>query len=250
MYWTYRGVRLPDHLEFTKTNEAKLDQAGIPYAYMPKYRIRFQAVIDDTGTPAGNQAAMTAEMLAIEALFSVNFGDLILFDDNDQPTVHRLMNAETFGGVKVLSRPGAPTSFGAEYSTYHTFEVMLGAEQNANPAAGGEQIINWVESIEYRGTGGPRRVWTEFTEGDPQQDIVAQRTTIKAVQRGAARALGTYPIPRPLFPLEVEHEDERIYVPGSPEYLGNGAYAYYPLTWAYFFEFANPAFNNPTGRPQ
>jgi len=249
VYWKYNNYRLPDEMSFVYTCRAKLDAGGVPYAYMPEYRLRGQMVIDDQGTAAANQTAMTVAMTALRNAFSVNFGDLILYDDNDQPTVHRMLTRETLGGVKVMSRPEAPTSYGGEYGAFHTFEVVLASEVAAN-ASNPNAVINWTESVDYVGTGGPRKVWTEFIDGDPQLDQVAQRTTIKAVQRGAARTLGAYPRPVPIYPIDVEHEDQRIWSPGSPEYLGNGAYAYYPATWAYFFEFANPQFGNPTGRPQ
>lgn len=250
MYAKYGNYRFDDDsVALNYTCAAKLDSGGVPYAYMPRYKLRGEVRIDDTGTVAGNQAAMTTKLRELEAAFSQQFKDFGFYDNSGRLTAHRLLNSETLGGVKVLTRIEYPDSTGAEYSTYRTFEVTLGGDV-AITASNPNTIVNWAEVVEYQGTGGPRRVWTEFVEGDPQNDIVCQRTTIKCVQRGTARAIGAYPRPTPLYPLEVEHEDLRIWSPGTPEFMGNGVNAYYPASWAYFFEFANPQFQNPTGRPQ
>ena len=251
MYYQYGNYRFDDDaVSSVFTCPAKLDSNGIPYAYSPQFKLSGWISITDTGTVAGNQAAMTAKLAEFEAAFSRQFQNFALYDNAGNLTAHKLINAQTLGGVKILTRPEYPVGAGAEYTTYRSFSLTLGAEIAVSPQQGTNAVIEWQETLTFIGTGGPRRVWQEFIEDNPENQVVAQRTTIKAIQRGSAIGFGDYlAFPAPLYPLEVEHEDQRVYERGTPNAKGAGVFKYYPSSWSYSFEFANPAFGNPTGRP-
>lgn len=253
MHWSYNGYSFDENaVSFEKTGPALLDSGGVPYAYNVQYKLRGDVRITDQGSAAANQAAMTTKLLALEAALSVNFGDLILYDDNNLPTVHRLINSETLGGVKVLTAVEYPTSFGAEYSTYRTFQVTVGCQVAAPASASNGSVIDWTESLTFVGTGGERKVWHEYLEGDPDYDVTAQRTTVKAIQAGSARGFADYlAFPAPLFGPDKEHLDQRIYKRDTPSYMAAGTLRYFPTSWQYFFEFAasSGVTANPTPRP-
>lgn len=251
MYVKYGDYQFDDDaVWYAYTCPAKLDSNGVPYAYSPQYKLSGWISITDTGTVAGNQAAMTAKLALFEAAFAKQFQNFGFYDNAGNLTVHKLINAQTLGGVKVLTRPEYPDSRGAEYSTFRSFTLTLGADVPLSAQQGPNAVVEWQETLTYIGTGGPRRVWQEFIEDNPENQVVAQRTTIKAIQRGSAIGFGDYiAFPAPLYPLEVEHEDQRIFERGTPQAKGAGVFKYYPSSWSYFFEFANPQFGNPTGRP-
>ena len=254
MRWYYGSYALPENdVDFSFTSPAKLDPSGVPFAYLPRYVLDGRLSIADTGTVAGNQAAMTVAIAELEAAFRVPFQDLIFRDDAGNATPHKLINNETTGGVKVLSAVEYPFSRGAEYTTYRNFRVTLGAEiPDPSAAAGGSgPILRWRESLTYIGTGGRRWVSQEYVEGDPDHQQVAQRTSIRAIQEGSAMGYNAWvPFPPGLYPIEVEHEEMRVYRKDRPTSFVNGVETEWPSSWQYHFEFNDPANGNPTGRPQ
>lgn len=253
MRWKYGSYLLPENdVDFSFTSPAKLDPSGVPYAYLPRYVLDGTIRITPTGTDAGNQTAMTAALVELEAAFAQNYQDLIFYDDSSVATIHKLINNETTGGVKVLSRVEYPYARGAEYSTYRTFRVTLGAEIPDQASVGGAgPIIRYRESLTYIGTGGRRWVAQEYIEGEPDHQQVAQLSSIRAVQEGSALGYAAYvPFPPGLYPTEVEHEEQRVYRRETAQKFVNGVETEWPSSWQYFFEFNNPGNGNPTGRPR
>lgn len=251
MYWKYGNYRFDDHaVSFVKRMPPIRDNAGVIYQWAPEYTLTGEIRIADTGTVAGNQAAMTAKLAEFEAAFSQQYKDLVFYDDAGNPTVHKLLNQQTLGGVKLLTNIEYPTSQGAEYAISRTFQITIGAEVSANQGGGGSGVVNWFESLTFEGTGGKRSVWQTMIEGPPIRQQVAQFTTIRAVQSGnAVGNIGYIPFPAPIYGSDVEHEDRRVWKRSTPQNFGGNGGTNYPSEWAYFFEFANPAFGNPTGRP-
>ena len=250
MYYQYGNYRFDDDaVSSVFTCPAKLDSNGIPYAYSPQYKLSGWISITDTGTVAGNQAAMTVKLAEFEAAFAVQFQNFGFYDNAGNLTAHKLINAQTLGGVKVLTRPEYPIGAGAEYTTYRSFSLTLGAEVSAFPGQGGNRITEWDEVVSYRGTGGKRRAEQEYIDDPPELQDVAQFTFIRCVQRGSAVGLSAYPTPAaPLFPLDLENEPERGITLGSPQST-NGQQRYFPISWEYSFRFASAQFRYPTPRP-
>lgn len=251
MIVAYGNYQLDDNSAgWVISSRAKLDSSGTPYAYSEEYKLNIRVEVEDTGNAQADQAALTAKLQAIQDAFAVPFKDLIVYDNFGQQTVHKLINSQTLGGVKPLTRLEYPVGMGAEYSTFRNCTITIGADVQQSGLTGNNSVIDWTESLTYIGTGGPRRVWQEFIEELPENQIVAQRTTIKAIQEGAAVGFGDYiPFPAAIFPIEVEHEDQRVYRRMTPRMVGGGANREYPSMWTYVFEFSNPIFGNPTGRP-
>lgn len=243
MYFKYGSFQHDDNsVEFSAMRTAKLDSGGVPFGQTETYKLRGEIRAD-------TQAALTVAIDALKAAYAIPFQDLILYDNSGNETSHALKNSNTLGGVKVIEGPSFPNSLGAEYSIFRTFEVTLSAD---TPIAGQGQnsTVDWQESLTFVGTGGPRHVWQTLLTGTAIRQQVSELTTIKAVQRGQAVGYADYvAYPAGLYPIEVEHQEQRVYDRGTPQYLGGGVRRYYPCSWTYVFEFNNPATGNPTGRP-
>lgn len=242
MYFKYRNYSHEENeVSFQHSRQAKLDSSGTPYGYTESYRLRGRLHGD-------TQSELTTKIDALKAAYSVQFGDLILYDNSGAVTSHTLLNNNTLGGVKVVEGPSFPESMGAEYSTYRSYEIVVQADVGIT-GQGNSSITDWQESLTFIGTGGPRYVWQTMLTGPPIRQQVSQLTTIKAIQRGSAVAFADYAaFPPPLFPIDVEHEEQRVYERGTPQYVG-GIRRYFPSMWTYSFEFNNPLTGNPTGRP-
>lgn len=243
MYFKYGPYQHDDNsVAFSLSRTAKLDSGGVPYGYTETYKLsgRLQA---DT------QAEITAAIDALKAAYSVQFQDLVLYDNSGNVTSHALLNNNTLGGVKVVEGPSFPNSMGAEYSTYRNYEIVVAADTPLT-GQGNNSVTDWNESLTFIGTGGPRAVWQPMITGTPLRQQVSELTTIKAIQRGTAVGFADYiSFAAPLFPIEYEHQDQRVWERSTPQYMGNGVKRYYPCNWTYLFEFNNPQTGNPTGRP-
>lgn len=241
-----------NEVSFVFSSPAKLDGSGVPYALMPKYALKGTIRIADTGVAATNQANLTAKLLLFEAAIKTQYRDFVFKDDAGNPTVHKLLNSETTGGVRVLEW-GYDDSKGAEYTTYRNFSAVIGAEipDTTQAGNGGNSIIRYRESLTFIGTGGPATEWQEMIEGDPIQQQTAQRTTIRAIQEGSALGYKTWINPPPgLYPLSVERQRERVYRRDTAQQFVNGVETEFPSSWQYVFQFADPSNGNPTGRPR
>lgn len=251
MIVSYGGYQLDDNSTgWVVTAPAKLDSNGVPYGYSPQYKLNIRVDVPDTGNQASDQAALTAKLAEVEAAFSQQFKDFIIYDNAGQPTVHKLINNQTLGGVKVLTRLEYPVSMGAEYSTYRNCTITLGADLPLNAQQGNNAIIDWQESVTYIGTGGPRYVPQEFVEERPVRQQVARYTVIRAIQSGSAMGFADYvPYPDPLFGEEYLDHPDVIRSPGTPQFMGNGVKRNYPTQWSYTFTLIEPQYLLPTDRP-
>lgn len=243
MYFKYGSYQHDDNsVEFQHSIVAKLDSGGVPFGYTETYRLKGEI-------RAADQASLTTALEALKAAYAIPFQDLILYDNSGSETTHALKNSNTLGGVRVIQPPSYPSSLGAEYSTFRTFEIMVAADTPLS-TQGNSSVTDWQESLTFIGTGGPRHVWQTLLTGTPIRQQVSELTTIKAIQRGTATGYADYvPFPAPLYPIDVEHQEQRMYDRGTPQFKGSGVNRYYPCSWTYVFEFNNPATGNPTGRP-
>ncbi|HTI51188.1 MAG TPA: hypothetical protein VL475_09560, partial [Planctomycetaceae bacterium] len=131
---------------------------------------------------AASQSALTAALADLRIAYSINGLDVGLYlDDGATLTDHALPSGATLGGVRVTSLD-FPRGDGAEYSTFRTFHLTLEADF---PDAAGS-LLDYAESLNFEGTGGPRRVFLDVLEGLPQEQIGTQCTTYRATQQGRA----------------------------------------------------------------
>lgn len=175
-------------------------------------------------------ATLTVEMAELQEAYREQFQNAILFlDDLVTPTQHALYNALAWGGVRVVGFNWAPSK-GAEYTTYRGYSITLQAD-----FPGDDNLVEWQETVTIRGTGGPRFVYLEVTEGEPQKQIVQQRTTMKATQTGSAKGLYSHPGFNEPYWEQDEHELERGRTRGSPDQVGENRW-HFPIAWSYNFE--------------
>lgn len=150
-------------------------------------------------------AELTQKLHQLDAAYAVDGRDAtLLLNDAVTPTHHRLVNAQSVSGVRVVRPPSFPDGGGTEYTTYRSYDVVLQADflvLNADNA-----IVSFNETVAVIGTGGPRRVWHEVLAGDPIPQITNSKTVIRVVQTGEVVGLfGRVPTPAPIFPEWLDH---------------------------------------------
>jgi len=243
MYFKYGDYQHEDNeVSFEHSRVAKLDSGGVVYGYDETYKLMGRLHAD-------TQEEITTAIDALKTAYAKQFQDLVLYDNSGTATSHTLRNSETLGGVRVLDGPSFPNSTGAEYSTWRSYEIVVAAVVPISGQGNGT-VIDWQETLTFMGTGGPRNVWQPMITGPAIKQQVSQFTTVRAVQRGTAAGFSEYiPYANPIFPIDVEHQEQRVWERGTPQFMGGGVRRYFPCTWTYVYEFNNPQTGNPTGRP-
>ncbi len=217
---------------------------GMEKGYTERWEIRGRLQVDDTGSTAGNQAALTAAIQALQNAYSIQGQNLTFYTDGGAASIHQLVSANAYGGVRIVERPKFPEGHGAEYSTYRNYAITAEATF-LNTALG---LLDYRETISFSG-GGPKFVLLETMTGSPQKQYTRQRTPLRVVQRGEATGLLGYPIPPgPVAPGD-EHQDQRELEMIGPDFVGPVAargFSGYRVRWAYYMESANPITGQPT----
>lgn len=220
------------------------------------FRITREPIISDMGARMGyterwvlggfiqaaNQLALTAALASLEAAYSVNGGDLKMYDDNGALTDHCLFSANTISGVRV-SKPFYPEdSKGAEYTTFRRYQINIEAEIH-------EVNVGYVafhESLSLTGLQpNSRFIFLKTLTGPAQRQQVCQQETYKAVQSGMAVGHFGWPLfPQAIFAGAV-HWDEATQTQEDPVYLSNGMIRW-PISWSYPAEDSQPLIGSPT----
>jgi hypothetical protein len=189
---------------------------------------------------AASQGALTAALAELRSAYNVNGRDAGLYlDDGATLTDHYLTSSATLGGVRVTGLD-FPRGEGAEYSTFRTYRITLEADFPDTTT----NLLEYDESLNFEGNGGPRRVFLEVLEGLPQEQIANQCTTCRATQHGRAVGYGTYPVPPPPIWPAAELADRRRIILRTPERYA-GQFARYPVEWHYAFESIAPLAGTP-----
>jgi len=218
---------------------SSLTRANVPFSYTEQWAIELLVVGDDV-------TDVTTKLLAIEAAYKIRGVDCRLLTSAGGATAHKMLHADTIGGVRVVSLPSYPTGEGAEYTTYRTVTIVLEADFPINPGDPGTQFLDWQETVETFG-GGPLLGYTAPINGVPVRQTIRQRTTFKATQSGSAVGYLGYPaIPGPLFPGALM-ENPRI-TRSAPRRNGTSAQEF-PVSWSYVFESPSPLFGTPNIQP-
>lgn len=185
--------------------------------------------------------SLTVLLGILEAAYSFDGYNIVLFNDDGSPTQHSMISANAQGGVRVVSF-GYPDGDNTEYVTMRKVQIVL---EGRFVSASRSQIVAWSETLSFTGDGGPRFIMQQPLLGYPQKWQVASRTPFYANQSGQAVIMFDYPNPPgPLFP-DAEHRDRRQVAKIHPQII-NGVFQNYGLTWSYEFESINPLFGNPT----
>lgn len=182
---------------------------------------------------ANSVAELTTAILAFEQAYSRSNLDLELLTDAGTPTAHRLIAAQTTGGVLIRAL-AYPVGDGAEYTTFRRFEIEAEADYSLN-ITGGQAVVSFNQVISQTGTGGPRYATIETRNGPPVRQIVSQRTPIIVTQSGSATGLQRYPTPpAPLYP-RYEDVTDRQFSQSTAANKGQNRESELSIQWAYKF---------------
>ncbi len=222
-------------------NEVKLDS-------IQRSAVRssgFVRSITETWTISGRiqadtQADLTTALLALESAYYLDGGDLIFYlDDGTTETAHSLKGANTYGGVRVVSPVSYPNGDSAEYSTFRNYSITLEADLIVTAA----NLIDYSETLQFKGTGGPEITWVETINTDPVPQMIRPRTVCFCTQSGQlTSASAGYRPPPPRFP-EYELVKERSISYGTPKRIGAGGqlqFTDFPISWSYSFAAGQP----------
>lgn len=168
-------------------------------------------VPDNVAGPAATQADLTAALDAMVTAYELDYQDCGLYlNDGTTPTEHVVENADTFGGVKVVSPPSfinGPWTGRIEYLNRRTYFLVIRFEKRV-----GSGLYDWDERITIKGTGGEKWRYSPQETGSPQRQGLQALTTFQYVQEGSCIGRQDWEPPsEPLFPL-IEHGELRVRV--------------------------------------
>lgn len=204
--------------------------------------VRHVHTLSISGCLEGDSVAeLVAASLALRALLSEPYQDIVLLADDGSATDTKLLNSNSISGVRVLELDFPEQYGGAEYATLRSFSFTAQAEY----LAGGDDTVRYSESVTVVGTGGPRFEMRVPVSGPPVKQILSTHTPVRATQSGEWTGLLKYPsnAPAPLWGAH-EQEDRRVLRRLTPR-VGSGGFFEYPIVWTYEFLSAGPL----TGRP-
>lgn len=226
-----------DSCEVTMQIETHTNERGLPYAQTRQINVSGYLNGD-------NYSEVNTACLSLEAALKIPYRDLILYTDAGAASHLALYNTGSTTGV-VPSGLSYPVGKGAELVTYRKFSFSARAEY---PIGSGQAVIqSFRESVSIVGTGGARFVLKPALTGNPQKQIVQQRTIVRANQSGQAVGYLDYPAPpQPLWPRD-EHVDQRNISRTGGKYRGK-AWQDFMISWNYTFESAGPLSGLPTLR--
>jgi len=192
---------------------------------------------------AASVAALTTAIAALESAYEEDGNTLSLVEDDGTATAHSLANA------RIVVPPSFPTSEGAEYTTYRTYQFTAEAEVELSQD-NTRDTLEYQETIAFSG-GGPRIVHLTTLTGPPVRQVTAQRTPYRATQSGRAVGRTRYPNPPGArFPsAQVGDPQIQRVTPRVVGSTNNREEREYEITWQYNFESASPLNGSPAARP-
>lgn len=225
-YWFHGGYNHPSgeinivNLTVRNIHSGRGQQKHVLFTY----HLRGEICADTT-------AAITARIAEIEQAYSVEGQNCGLMIDASTPSAHVLStnHQNNISGNRIIQRPSFPEGGAVEYATGRTYSIVIQA-LFASPES---QILEYNERIQYIGTGGPRWYMREFPRGAPRPYITNEQTAQRVIQSGNSIGFNAYLEPfGPMLPT-YEHQDQRIWLPGTPNFHGQ-QYSEYPLQWAFY----------------
>ncbi len=180
---------------------------------------------------ASTTAEITARLIELEQVYSVEGQNCGLFIDASTPTAHILRNdhPNNISGNRVIQRPSYPEGGAVEYATGRVYTIVIQAVF-ASPES---QILEYNERIQYVGDGGPLVDVRNMVRGAPRLYPRCERTAQRIIQSGNSVGFNGYVEPLgPIFP-SYEHRDQQTWIYGTPEFKGQ-QYSEYPMQWAFY----------------
>jgi len=224
MIFKYRNYTHDNNeVEVVFRQSALFDQRGNRRGL--RKRLELKGVLHGT-----SQANLTTKLNALDAAYTVNGGDAVLFlDDGTTQTHHKLISSGTLTGVRVVQPPSFAPGDGAEYSTFRSYTIVLEAD-----FIGDSNILSSEEAVTIVGTGGPRFAYLETLVTSAVRQQVNKFTLVRMTQSGLAKGYLSYPfVPAPIWPA-LEDVDQRSIVTRSPKDQGL-IFTDFPISWTYKF---------------
>jgi hypothetical protein len=216
------------------------------HAIMDKFNRRMGAFVEttivgakqvtDNANPDVTKASLTTALTAMEAAYDEDYQDFGLYlDDGVTPTVHHVLNADTFGGTKVVVPPSymnGPWTGRIEYLNRRMFFIVIRHEIRV-----GTGLYQYNERITIRGTGGDLWKYSPQQIGPPQRQGLQTLTSFLYIQEGDNIGREDWQPPSdPLFPL-IEHGEMRIRAFEAPKDQVHGSDPeMFGTSWRYVME--------------
>lgn len=159
-------------------------------------------------------------------------------------TSHRLRPAD-WDSIRCVDL-NYPIGDGAEYTSYRTYSLRIEAKKRPTAADGGDPVIEYSESIEILGSGGPDWMFQAVTSGDWPAATLTEKTPITVVQSGSAVGATAYIYGVPIFPAAEKGKLRRA-MRQTPQKRRPDP-SRYPSSWSYTYEFmgGTPQIPDPT----
>jgi hypothetical protein len=231
VYLSYNGFQHANNeVSFTISYHPLRSQLGVYYADQVRWDCKGQLI------NYSSQAALTEQLILLENIYSHDGGDVVFYlDDGETPTAHTMYSSNCIGGTRIAQGISYPDTWGSsEYAAGNTVNRSYTFAIEGIIAFTNENVtLEFDETVELHGTGGPTQVWLPVAQGPFIQQQTTQQSTFKLTQTGSA--LGLYGTPTPPSPLYPENEIQplRSIRQGTPKLYGA---FHWPVSWSYTFE--------------
>jgi hypothetical protein len=180
----------------------------------------------------------------VESMFAVEERDLGLRLASGGWSHHRIQNATTVGGVRIVDPVSYPESNGTEGVTHRKYRVTLMAiRPTVTTQLMQDMVLSFEETCQYEG-GGARDIYVETLTGRPQRQRARQNTVYRVTQKGSAVGLHSRPpVPPPIWPSS-RIAERPVVTMGHPRRVGSSLIEW-PITWQYVFESSSPLIGYP-----
>lgn len=233
---TYRGYTFAD-------NEVNLVNLNRRLRYSPRNKKMFRT---DTLTCTGeliyaDTSTIVSHIDAVESALSQDGGDFTYTVGG--VLAHSLRNtSDCLTGVRVINR-SFPKGTPEQLASTRSFSFTLQANYDVT---GGDDTIQWQESIEVTGTGGPYWIVVETVFGPVRFDL-SIATAQYYRQYGSAIGFSSYPVPPPPISYTGEFGYKRRITNTSGINQGTQI-KFFRTSWAYYLA-ADPRNGTFTNTP-
>lgn len=213
-----------DDVAISHTKRAMRAETGLRTGIIDMWVLTFRLRGD-------TQAEITTAVNALYSAFAVDGKDLVLLDNDGNNSAFITDSGSTTSGVRVKDID-FPNLANGQYSFYIDGVVSLEAETVTNQDAN----LVYSDTLSISGNGGPKTVILETARGLPITQTTRQRTVVRGMQSGTAKALGAVPNkPLIMFPNLLINEGVQESITSGIE----GGKIVYTLNWSYPYQSSN-----------
>jgi hypothetical protein len=222
-----------DDVIISHNRKVMRSDTGVQYSFVDTWQLQFRLRGD-------TQTEITSAVETLHSVFSADYGNLVLLQNDGSNSAFITNSAATTSGVKVMN-VDFPVLADGQYAYFIDGSVTLEAETVTNVG----KDISYSETLSITGNGGPKIILLETARGLPIAQTTRQRTMVRGTQTGSASAIGAVPKrPLILFPnlLINESVQENITVSNQNNR------AVYTINWIYPFQSATYFSGTPQAR--